>query len=391
MKLISQAKQKIGIFGLGLTGQSVYEALLNIADLIICWDDSEKNRNAFSDNYNQNDLVDITCKSWLELDKIVISPGVPHIHPIFLLAKNHNILISSDIQLFLEENKNSKIVAITGTNGKSTTTALVGHLLKSNNYDYHVGGNIGVPILQLPVNAQGYILELSSFQLDLLYNFNPDIAVLLNITPDHFDRYANFEAYVASKFKVFNGDGVKIISIDTPILKDFYFNLKAKYDKKVISISTNPSRYGIVCTSHTIKDNVVDKKKYDIPIFDNLLGNHNLENIAAAFAVCKMLGLTSQQIIRNLGNFQGLKHRMQYLGKKNHIKYYNDSKATNATSAAVALNTLSNIYWLAGGIFKEESFAPIDHGLASINRAYLFGKDKMLFAEYLENKVKYDL
>ena len=391
MKLISQAKQKVGIFGLGLTGQSVYEALLDIADLIICWDDSEQNRNNFSDKYSQNNLLDIICTSWQELDKIVISPGVPHTHPIFLLAKNHNILIYSDIQLFLEENKNSKIVAITGTNGKSTTTALIGHILKSNNYDYHVGGNIGVPILQLPANAKGYILELSSFQLDLLYNFNPDIAVLLNITPDHFDRYANFEDYKASKFRVFNGDGIKIISIDNPILKDFYFGLKAKYGQKVITISTNPSRHGIVCTSYMIKDNVVDKQKYDIPIFDNLLGNHNLENIAAAFAVCKMLGLSSQQIIRNLSNFRGLKHRMQYLGKKNHIKYYNDSKATNATSAAVSLSTLNNIYWLAGGIFKEESLAPIENALTNINKAYLFGKNKMLFAGYLEKKVKYDL
>ncbi len=248
MKLISQLNLKIGIFGLGSTGKSVCQALQGIAGLIVAWDDSEKNRIDFSDQFNMNSLVDINDDVWTILDKIIISPGVPPTHPIFLLAKNHNIIISSDIQLFIDENKQSKIIVVTGTNGKSTTTSLIGHILKENNYDYHIGGNVGIPVLKLPFNAKGYILELSSFQLDLLQDFNPDIIVLLNITPDHLDRYGNFESYCASKFRAFNGDGIKIIGIDGSILRDFYFNLRAKFGHKVISISTQSSRYGIVCT-----------------------------------------------------------------------------------------------------------------------------------------------
>jgi UDP-N-acetylmuramoylalanine--D-glutamate ligase len=175
MKLKSQQGKKIGIVGLGLTGCSAFSALEEIAQTILCWDDSQVNRDKFISQFGSSPLTDITDEAWQSLDKIIISPGIPPAHTIYSLIKRHNILISSDIDLFIEENSQSKIIAITGTNGKSTTTALIGHILHKSGLDYHFGGNIGLPVLMLPEKAEGYVLELSSFQIDLLQNFKEAI------------------------------------------------------------------------------------------------------------------------------------------------------------------------------------------------------------------------
>ena len=390
MILNSQAGKKIGILGLGRTGESVFTALNNIAQEIICSDDSELTKANFATKYNAV-IADISDPRWLGLDRIIVSPGIANSHKIFSFARDNNIEISSDIGLFLEENPNSRIVAVTGTNGKSTTVSLIGHILEQNNINHKIGGNIGLPVLNLPANAEIYVLELSSFQLDLLNNFNPDISVLLNITPDHLDRYDSYETYCKSKFRAFEGDGIKIIGIESEKSREFFFHLKSLGDRKIIPISSNSNRYGISCTPYNLKDNFYNKRKFDLPPLENLLGDHNRENIAAAFAVCRALGLTSKQIIDRLSSFQNLPHRMQYLGKKNNIKYYNDSKATNIASAYCSLSSLSDIFWLVGGIFKEESLESLNTILGNIKKAYLFGESKMIFGDYLKNKVEYEI
>ena len=391
MKLKSQKGKKIGIFGLGLTGRSAFSALDKVAKTILCWDDLEANRNNFISQSGSQSLKDITEKDWQSLDKVIISPGVPQSHSIFLLIKKYNILISSDIDLFIEENPQSKIIAITGTNGKSTTTALIGHILNKAGLDYHVGGNIGLPVLMLPQGAAGYVLELSSFQIDLLENFNPFISILLNITQDHLDRYGTFEEYSKSKFRAFQGDGIKIIGIDSDKSREFYNHLREEGERKLIPISSSSSNDGIICHSEQLLDNFFNRDAYALPELQYLKGKHNQENIAAAFAACRALGLAPLEIIESISSFNGLKHRFQYLGTKNNISFYNDSKATNATSAACSLVSLNNIFWLAGGIFKEKSLSPIDFGLKNVKKAYLFGKDKLLFANHLENKIEYTI
>lgn len=389
IKLKSQQGKKIGIFGLGLTGCSAFSALDEIAQTILCWDDSQVNRDKFISQFGSSPLMDITEKAWQSLDKIIISPGVPPGHGIYSLIKQHNILISSDIELFIEENPKSKIIAITGTNGKSTTTALIGHILHESGLDYHFGGNIGLPVLMLPQKAEGYVLELSSFQIDLLHNFNPFISILLNITEDHLDRYGTFEEYSKSKFRAFEGGGIKIIGIDSDKSQEFYKSLRRKGERKLIPITTNSSDEGVSCNAGKLTDTFFNHDSYTIPELRYLSGKHNQENIAASFAACRALGVAPLEIIKHISSFTWLKHRMQYLGTKNNISFYNDSKATNATSAACSLISLSNIFWLAGGIFKEKSLSPIDFALKNVTKAYLFGKDKLLFAKYLENKVEY--
>ena len=388
MYMNSLNNKKIGIFGLGVTGLSIYLDIAHRTNDIICWDDSEKNRDSFK---NQKILFDLQNKKWKSLDVLFISPGIPNTHLVFLLAKENNILISSDIELFLHNNPNSKIIAITGTNGKSTTTALIGHILNNCGYDFPIGGNIGLPVLSLPKNKAGYVLELSSFQLDLISFFNPEISVLLNITPDHLDRYASFEEYCKAKIKAIRGDGIKIIGIDTEICKEMYDILLCNGEKNIIAISSNQKINTISCSNELINDNFYDASSYKIPELHNLIGEHNQYNIAFSYAVCRSLGLKSNDIIDQLASFEGLKHRMQNLGSKNNITYYNDSKATNASAAAGSLSSMQNIYWLAGGIFKEKNLTPLKKSLSNVKKAYLFGESSLLFSKYLKDKVDVEI
>lgn len=389
----SLKNKKIGIFGLGITGVSIYSEIKQYTNSIICWDDSEKNRNFF---VNQEILFDLSNEQWQSLNIVFISPGVPNNHKIFLLAKEHNLLISSDIELFLHQNPNSKIIAVTGTNGKSTTTALIGHILNNSGYDFPIGGNIGMPALSLPKNKPGYVLELSSFQLDLISFLNPTISVLLNITPDHLDRHGTFDEYCKAKMRVLYGDGIKIIGVNTKTTKEIYDELVKSGEKNIIAISTNAISQNeknniISCTKHSINDKFYDNCSHIIPELQKLKGKHNEENIAATYAVCRSLGLKPSDIIEKLASFEGLKHRMQYLGSKNNIAYYNDSKATNVNSAACSLSSMRNIFWLAGGIFKEKNLDELKNYWANVKKAYLFGKSSLLFAEYLKGKIDFEV
>lgn len=382
---------KVGIIGLGITGQSIYKELKTKLNYIACWDDSEANRNKFGEQFDSSCLMPVDDNSWNNLDIIYISPGIPHSHKIFEITKRNKIKVSSDIELFLELNKNSEIISITGTNGKSTTTALIAHILARAGLNFECGGNIGVPVLELPRNAKGYVLELSSFQLDLLDQFNPDISVLINITPDHLDRYNSFDDYSKSKARAFEGDGIKVIGIDSEKSKLLFDTLKQAGDKKLIAFSTSINiKNGITCHNKAIHDNYFNETQYEIGFLQNLQGKHNNENIAATFAVCRSLGLTAKEIIDHIATFPGLKHRMQYVGTKGRFSFYNDSKATNAAAAAASLSSLSNILWLAGGIFKEENLSPIEPYLSNITKAFLFGRDKLILAKLLDiYKVKY--
>jgi UDP-N-acetylmuramoylalanine--D-glutamate ligase len=377
-------KLAIGIFGLGVSGVSSFHYLENKVQKVICWDDLEINRQKIDQQF----LAPIADKEWQTLDMIIMSPGIPESHEIFSLAARHNILISSDIELFLKANPDSDIIAVTGTNGKSTTTALIGHILKENKLDYYIGGNIGLPVLSLPQGAKGYVLELSSFQLNLLKTIDPKIAILLNITPDHLDRHKTYEAYQKAKEVALMGNGLKIIGTSTEDSRKIYKKLLNSGEKHLIPLDNNR---GIICDAQNITDNFFDFKTYKLPELPNLSGKHNQENIAAAFAACRALDLSAQKIIEQIKSFKGLDHRMQFIGSYKHISFYNDSKATNVNSAISSLSSFDNIFWLAGGIFKEENLLALEKYLKNIKKAYLFGQSKLLFEEYLKGKTDYIL
>ena len=228
MNLSKQKNKRIGIFGLGITGISVYKELVNVAKDVICYDDSKVNKEAFSVEFGNQNLFSLEAKEWTELDKIVISPGVPHSHRIFEIASNNKIAITSDIELFMEENPDSEFIFITGTNGKSTVTALTGHILTQAGLDYSIGGNIGTPVMSLPSDRKGYIFELSSFQIELLNKIDPKISVITNVTPDHLDRHETIEAYTKIKEKILTTGALKIIGVNSVISRDIYNKFKSK-------------------------------------------------------------------------------------------------------------------------------------------------------------------
>jgi UDP-N-acetylmuramoylalanine--D-glutamate ligase len=379
----------IGILGLSRTGLSVFKFLHNKGKSVICYDDNIEHRQNFINKFGDDCMVDIENQAWQACDKIVVSPGIPHSHKIFTIAKERDINITSDIELFLQNNQNSKFILITGTNGKSTTTALIGHILKQNGLDFIIGGNIGLPVLDLPQNKYGYVLELSSFQLELLGALDAEMSVITNITPDHLDRHGTMDEYVRIKKKILHHNGIKILGIDNEITANIYKHYKLDEAKKVIGFSANDIHHEVVtCTNDEIIDNFFDKKHYKLPFIATLVGRHNAQNIATSFAVSRVAGIAGEDIIKAIISFPGLEHRMQFVSKIGNISFYNDSKATNTDSAKASLSALDNIFWLVGGIFKED-YLQIEGALSGVRKAYVFGQDRDLFSEYLFGKKEY--
>jgi UDP-N-acetylmuramoylalanine--D-glutamate ligase len=385
MTLSKQTGKKIGIFGLGLTGTSVYSSLITVVKELICYDDSEVNIEKFVKEFDSSHILSIVNEKWKTLDKIVISPGIPHSHQIFQIALENKIPVTSDIELFIEENLNSEFIFITGTNGKSTVTALTDHIIRKTGLDYHVGGNIGKAVMSLPYHRKGYVFEVSSFQIELLTKINAKISVITNITPDHLDRYKNVEEYAQVKQKILTPNSLKIIGINSNISQNIYHNLKKAYSSKLIPISNSKQiEGGIFCDNNYLYDDIEnDKISIALPSLPHLQGFHNKENIAIAYAICKSLSVPSTFIIKALESFKGLEHRMQYIGSYKNINFYNDSKATNISSALASLSAFDNIIWFAGGKFKEESFDELKPILKNVKKAYFFGESKNLFAEFL--------
>lgn len=368
-------EKRIGIFGLARTGVASYE-FLRASNQMVCFDDDEKNRRSFSEKFGNQSLKDLGDKEWKSLDYIILSPGVPlyfpRPHEIVEIARANEIPIISDIEMLYMLRPEAKYIAITGTNGKSTTTALIGHILGDS---YSVGGNIGFPALGLP-EKEGYVLELSSYQLDLLSSFRPNVAVILNITPDHIDRHGSFDNYVQSKKTIYRNMGEEdhlVIGVDNDVTREIYQTIKESAPFNIVPFS--------------IADDIAG-----IPENKFLLGAHNMENILAAYNVARILGYSKDHIMDKIKSFVGLKHRMQFVATIRNVDFYNDSKATNAESASKSIAALDNIYWLAGGVPKDGGIESLGKLFGKIKRAYLFGQAKDIFAKTLsENSVTFTI
>ncbi|MBN8827251.1 MAG: UDP-N-acetylmuramoyl-L-alanine--D-glutamate ligase [Sphingobacteriia bacterium] len=384
--------KKCLVFGLGKSGIAIIQSLKASSAIVYAWDD---NVNTMNLPLSIKQLLKHPAEiNWDKLDYLVLSPGIPLYYPephyTVKLAKISNTPIISDIEILYDANKQSKFVGITGTNGKSTTTALTHHILHTNGIHSQVGGNIGTPALELESFAtQGtYVLELSSFQLDLLRNVKFGIGVLLNITKDHLDRHGNMENYINSKCKLFANQtprDIAIISVDNEITANIFENSQIKSRK--IPISTNKILdYGVSCLEESIIFNVHDHKGVTtIPLMAHLPGRHNRENIAAAFAVGLTYNLSPQNIIRSISTFSPLKHRMEYIGNIANVHYYNDSKATNAEASMAALASFNNIFWIAGGVAKDGGIEALKPYFKNIKKAYLIGEASYEFSNTLKN------
>lgn len=360
------------VLGLARSGAATVEALLASGARVVAWDRQDVARAPFE---GRCELVDPLDMDLTGFDGVVVSPGVPlNTHPIKPHAENFGVPVIGDIELFAQaraELPPHKVVGITGTNGKSTTTALVHHILKTAGVPTTMGGNIGLPILaQNPLPEGGvYVLELSSYQIDLTYSLDCDVAVLLNITPDHLDRYESYMAYAASKLRLLEMQSGKHLSFVGEILPEGL----------VINCETNPI------------PKIDQSRQSNWP---SLAGPHNAENASAAIQMCIELDLTPNEIEQGLCTFTGLPHRMELVTQHEGVLYINDSKATNPDSTAPALAAFPpaedgrpRIHWIVGGLPKEDGLGPCEQHLGNIAAAYTIGEAGPRFAELLEPHV----
>lgn len=373
------AGRRYAVLGLARSGLTTVAALLAADASVVAWDDRAEARDTAA--ALGAEIADLLTTDLTGFAGVIVSPGVPiNTHPLAAHARAAHVPLLGDIELFAQSRPSlpaHHVVAITGTNGKSTTTALIHHLLVSAGRAAMLGGNFGLPILgQSALPAGGvYVLELSSYQIDLTHSLASDVAVLTNITPDHLDRYdGDFLAYAASKQRLFtlqHADQLAVIATDDDRCKQIASHIGHRLSRV----------------------SAADIAAADQAAWPALQGPHNAQNVACAIAAVRGLGLNDQQIAAGLASFPGLAHRMELLGEIGGVLYVNDSKATNAASAAPALAAyppLGNgprIHWILGGVAKGEGIGECESGLAHVVRAYLIGDAAPMLARTLAGRV----
>lgn len=398
--------RSLAVLGLGVSGLSAATALQDAGARVLPWDDQEKSRErAKAQGLTPADLMDA---DFAEIDALVLSPGIPHghphSHPMIERARDAGCEILCDLELLTRVERDARYIGITGTNGKSTTTALIGHVLAELGIASAIGGNIGAPGLSLPaLGASGvYVLELSSYQLELLPEAVCDIAILLNITPDHLDRHGGMDGYIAAKTRIFKDqtqDHTAIIGIDDKPTRRIFGDLRDTSAATVVPLSVHEACAGGVYTADgwVIDDRDNNASRVlELARLDTLPGLHNAQNIIAAYASCAIVtNATAQKdrdaIVAAIRSFPGLVHRQELVGFCNDVRFVNDSKATNAEATAHALAAYDNIFWIAGGIAKEGGIASLAPLFDRIDHAFLIGDAAEDFAETLAGKVPADI
>ena len=392
--------QRIAVFGLGGSGMSTVHALVEGGAEVVVWDDSPKARERAADAGFT--LVDLNRVDWRGFRLFVLSPGVPLTHPAphwtVNLAREARVPIVGDIELFSRERAvrapKAPFVAITGTNGKSTTTALVAHVLRQAGRDVAMGGNIGTPVLALPPPANGRIdvIECSSYQIDLAPSLAPSVGLLINTTPDHLDRHGDLARYAAIKERLAAQSEVALIGVDDDICREIFARLKARSGpQRVVGISGADSPIAdIYVRSRRIMARGESGPLVDLDDARALRGAHNAQNAAFAYGAARALGLERNEIARAFASFPGLAHRMEEVGRLGRVLFINDSKATNADAAEKALLTFRDIHWICGGRPKAggiESLRPLFQRVA---RAYLIGEAADEFARTLDGALAFE-
>ncbi len=393
--------KSVALFGLGGSGLATALALAAGGADVTAWDDSAASvENAAAAGVKTGDL---RALDWTSIDALVLSPGVPLTHPkphwSAELANAAGVEIIGDVELFARERRahasDCPFIAITGTNGKSTTTALIAHILKASGRDTQLGGNIGTAVLTLdpPKAGRFYVVECSSYQIDLAPTLNSSAGILLNLTPDHLDRHGSMQHYADVKERLVAGSKTAIVGVD-----DTYCEIIADHIEragtKVVRISKrNVLADGIYAEGARLilAQGGATREIADLSSIQTLRGNHNAQNAAAAVAACLAVGVSENEIRAGLASFPGLKHRMQPVGRKGDTLFVNDSKATNADAAAPALSSFERIYWIAGGVPKEGGITSLGSFFPKIAKAYLIGEAAPAFAETLGGAVAHEM
>jgi UDP-N-acetylmuramoylalanine--D-glutamate ligase len=380
------AGKRYAVLGLARSGAATVRALVASGAEVVAWDSDADKREALVDSVTElsnqiegNVTLEIADPETIDLagfDALVVSPGVPlNRHPVAEKARRAGVPIIGDIELFAQARAGlpaHKVVGVTGTNGKSTTVSLIHHILQTAGIASRLGGNIGLPILEQEPLPEGgvYVLELSSYQIDLTQTLDCDVAVLLNITPDHLDRYEGFAGYAASKQRLFE------------MQSDLHHAVIAEDDNEadevVYRLEHEFLRWKNVIRFH--RDSMSRRQSAWL----GLRGPHNAQNSAAAIAVCEALGVDITAVEVGLRSYSGLRHRMERVATRNGVEFVNDSKATNPESTAPALAAFERVHWILGGQSKSDDLDACAPSFGHVVRAYTIGAAGPKFAEILK-------
>ena len=393
------AGRDVAVFGLGLSGLASARALKAGGANPVLWDDTgaardEAARQGFA-------VSDLAAADWSRFAALVLAPGIPLTHPkphwSVARAKEAGVEVIGDIELFFRERAQisspGKVIVITGTNGKSTTTALTAHLLSTAGKRVAFGGNIGKAVLDLDPFAPDltYVLELSSFQIELAPSLSPDAAALLNVTPDHLDRHGTLENYVRLKSSVFAAlkpEATAVIGVDDEPSRAIAASLGGGHAVRRVAIGRSVET-GVIAADGVLHEMEGGRElaKIDLAGIGSLRGAHNWQNAAVAYALARSQGLSAAAIAKGLSSFSGLSHRMEQVARRGKVLFVNDSKATNADAAGKALASFTDIYWIIGGRPKEGGLAGLEPFYPRIVRAYLIGEAADAFAGQLGGQV----
>jgi UDP-N-acetylmuramoylalanine--D-glutamate ligase len=402
--ITSFAGKMVAVFGLGGSGLASCHALrAGGADVIAGDDGVDRLAEAAKAGFTTADLRTV---SWANFAALVLTPGVPLTHPsphwTVLKAREAGVEVIGDIELFCRERRrhapDAPFVAITGTNGKSTTTALIAHLMRVAGYDTQMGGNIGTAILSLEPPRMGrvHVVEMSSYQIDLTPSLDPTVGILLNVSEDHIDRHGTLAHYAAVKERLVAGvqpQGTSVVGVDDGFSRATADRLD-QAGKRVVRVSVkNPLADGIYVEHETILRASGGSRSEigRLGGIGSLRGLHNAQNAACAAACTLSLGVSREMLQRGLGSFPGLTHRMEQVGRRDHVLFVNDSKGTNADAAAHALSSFPDIFWIAGGKPKQGGIAGLAEFFPRIRKAYLIGEAAPEFAATLGDLVPHEI
>lgn len=404
IRLTKYRNTSVGVMGLGKAGMAAVRALLASDATVYAWDDSEQARHRFSQDaavakYSRLKLQEPGSWPWRELAGMVLSPGIaltfPAPHPSVLMASEAKVPVVGEVDLLYETCPEARYIAITGTNGKSTTTALIAHILQHAGKRVQVGANFGTPALGLGEMGEDgwYILEMSSYQLDLTKSAFFHGSVLLNISPDHLERHGGMEGYINAKKRIFSRQrekGLALVALDDGYCRDIYIELVREHRPVMLPVAiTQKLEKGIYVSENGTLHDCYGEEHYEYGIgnLPHLSGPHNWQNIAAAYGLARHYGVMPDTIMEAVASFGGLAHRLELVMGANGVRFYNDSKATNAEAAARALAAFDEIYWIVGGRAKAGGIESLEPYFDKINYAFLIGEAEEAFAAQLQGKV----
>lgn len=391
----------VALFGLGGSGIATAQAIIAGGARVVAWDDNPDSvARAVAAGVTVHDL---RVADWSVFTVFVLSPGVPLTHPkphwSVELAHQARVQIIGDVELFCRERDfsqaKSPLIAITGTNGKSTTTALIAHIIQSTGRDMQLGGNIGTAVLSLepPVDGRNYVVECSSYQIDLAPSLNPTAGILLNLTPDHLDRHGSMEQYAGIKERLVAGSDTAIVAVDDDYCRAIADRLENE-GKTLIRFSKDQVlANGLYAQSADVyrAENGQAVLLLSLDGIGSLRGAHNAQNALAAIAACLTIGLSVAEITAGLRSFPGLAHRMEQVGHQGKTLFINDSKATNAEATAPALSSFDKVYWIVGGLPKSGGIESLREYFPRITKAYLIGEAAAQFAVTLGSDVSFEI